>query len=560
MARAPQFIRNGPNQDSSVSKRFLPPLIISRWLVLATLCCFLSADICRAADKEEFPGESTKWFRYRSPHFELLSAAREAESRELLHHLELLRALFFDTFKLKERQPLPITIYFFANAKDFKAYAPASQHQELGGYYLDQPDRAVIAISPAWDHEWARHVIFHEYIHHLNRTVGATPPLWYNEGLAELFSTIEFQRDRVVLGKHLPWYVTTLRNNGLLPLETLFAIESDSPVYNNGKHSGQFYAESWLLLHYLRYGNNQLDQIKVEQLMDYFLNEAPEADPVIRRQVFKETIGLDYSDMRQRLKDYLQEGTFHSHKEKLPQIPGPKTYERRAVSLPAISLSLAELSLRINHSANARLRLLEEAGKDPVNTRCWEALGSDAWSGGDTGVAQERWQRALAAGSTNPAIYHELGRMEAQRWFENFDYNFRLPEQRAEQLRLLLKRSIECAPEQSDGYELLAWVEASVLNPDIANVELVQQRFKTLKGKARTLVALALVRVHLNDRAGAVTQLDQLDQMNPDYWAASAAETIRAKLEDRLPRKLERPAPSQAQRPRLRFDLLELPR
>ena len=538
--------------------RFIIFPIAPRWLAAGLLGCFLFVTLGAAPSPEEFPGESAKWRRYQSPNFELFSAARDRPSRELLHQLELLRALFFNSFKLMECQPLPVTVYYFADAKAFKAYAPESQRQALGGYYLYRPDRAVIAISPVRDQQWARHIIFHEYIHHLNRAVGATPPLWYNEGVAELFSTIEFKPDGVILGKHLPWHVDTLKNKKLMPLENLFAISPDSPIYNNGKPSGRFYAESWLLLHYLRYGENQLDKAKVEQLWDFLLNESPEADSASRQQRFKEIIGLDYLEMGQKLEDYLQRGIFYSYKAKLPQIPDMKSYAQRAMPREEITTYLAELSLRVNQSAHARLRLLQTAEKNPADSRCWEALGADAWSRDDLDVAQERWQRALEAGSGNPAVFHEVGQMEGRRWFANFDFNFRLPAARAQQLRALLQRSIAEVPEQSDAYETLAWVEASVVKPDIANVNLVEERLKKLRKKTRTVLALAVVRMRMDDREAAIKLLDQLDRMNPEYWVANAAETVRAKLEDRAPRKLS-PPPVQAQIQRMRMNLPELP-
>lgn len=548
------------HRDFFVLNNFLNFPITARRLVAVLFYCSFLAGFCAAARKEEFPGESAKWRRYQTPHFELLSANRDPESRELLHDLELLRALFFETFKLKERQPQDLTIYYFNEESDFKAYCHEQQRQTVAGYYLYRPDRAVIVLSPAWSDESQRYLIFHEYIHHLNRVVGSEPPLWYNEGVAELFSTIEADGDSVVLGKPLPWHVDSLRTKALLPLETLFAVDLSSPIYNTGKHSGQFYAESWALLHYWRYGKSKLDKSKFEVFLRYLMNEPPGADPAVRRQVFKETTGIDYPEMESRLESYMTSGSFDYHKAPLPQIPDIKSYTSVVMPREEIRERLVELSLRATLSPGARLAMLQTAEKSPANSRAWEVLGSDAWVQGDGDQAQNRWQRAMDAGSRNPAIFHELGQMEGRRWFSNFDYYFRLPEARAQQLRTLLKRSIECAPDQYAAYEMLAWVEASVVKPEIANINLVQQRFKTLRHKTRTVLALALVRVRMDDSAGAIKVLDQLDRMNPEYWVASAAETVRAKLEDRESRKISPPSTDPEPVQRLRMELPELPR
>jgi len=550
---------HGPHSKSTVPKFLISPSKPPRRLLAFFIGWLVLTSLAVGASRDRFPGESAKWRRYQSPNFELFSANRDSESRELLHDLELLRALFYQTFKLKERQPQEVTIYFFSEDKAFKAYCQPQQRQSLAGYYLYRPDRAVIAISPAWSDESQRYVIFHEYIHHLNRALASDPPLWYNEGVAELFSTIEVEKNHAMLGKPLPWHISSLRRETLLPLEKLFAVDWTSPIYNNGKHSGQFYAESWALLHFWHFGNTKLDRRKFELFTLYLMNEPDGAVPSQRRQVFKDLLGFDFPEMEKLLADYVSGGSFSFYEAPLPKIFDSKSYEWRAVDHDEIRDRLAELSLRVNRSSDARLVMLQATEKSPVTPRVWEVLGTDAGADGDYDVAEERWQKALDAGSHNPAIFHEIGQIEARRWFARFDYYFRLPPPRAEQLRTLLKRSIECAPDQFAAYETLAWVEASVAKPNLANVNLVQEHFKSLRDKSRTLVALALVRVHLDDQTGATTLLDQLALLKSDNWVENAAEIVRAQLEGRAPRKINRPEtpePSQT----IRMTMPELPK
>ena len=48
-----------------------------------------------------------------------------------------------------------------------------------------------------------------------------------------------------------------LRDERLIPLQDLFAVDRDSPIYNETSRRGAFYAESWGLLHYLMQGNEE---------------------------------------------------------------------------------------------------------------------------------------------------------------------------------------------------------------------------------------------------------------------------------------------------------------
>ena len=487
---------------------------------LAVLVCFWTAWFCpflKAAKSEEFPGESEKWRRYQSPHFELFSANRDYQSREMLHNLELLRALFFDTFKIKEREPLELSIYYFADKDDFFKYvSPGLRGNEnLAGYHMSHPDRATIVVSPAWDDELARHVIFHEYIHYLIRISGEDPPLWYNEGVAELYSSIEIGSDFLEIGRPLPWHLMNLRENELLPLENLFAVDRSSSIYNTGTHSGDFYAEAWALLHFWYYGKSKLDHEKVSAFMNYIRNETNPSDPELRRKMFRDAMGMDYPAMRSLLQSYIRGGTYSWRKVPLPSIPAEKTYEWRPMGMAEVRERLAELDLRANQSGRARLALLRAADQSPVKTRTLEVLGADAWSQGEQDTARERWQKAIEAGSLNAAIYREIGLSESRRWFSQFNFYFQMNEEVANRLRNLLKRSIEYAPDQSEAYEMLAWVEATVAKPDIANINLVEKRLTTLTHQSPTLVAFALARFHLKDRARALEILQAVESTEP---------------------------------------------
>jgi hypothetical protein len=498
----------------------------------AALCGLFALAVLpvQAASRDEYAGETARWRRYQSPHFELFSANDDRASRDLLHDLELFRAMFLENFKLKERQPLEVTIYYFSRKDDFFNYVTAAMrgNENLAGYYLSQPDRATIVVSPMWDDESARHVIFHEYVHHLIRVGGDDPPLWLNEGIAELYSSVEIRSDTMEIGKPLPWHVRSLRQENLLPLDVLFSVDHASPIYNTGTHTGQFYAESWALLHFWFFGKSTLDREKVRAFMHSVGDEKAAVDPALRRRDFQKMMGMDYPAMQDLLERYARSGSYSWRKVPLPKIDDAKSYKRREMALAETREQLAELDLRANQSGRARLAFLRTVDQVPFKTRRLEVLGSDAWAQGEADRAREQWGQAIERGSNNPAIFHEVGLMESKRWFNIFDYYFRMPDELSTRLRLLLKRSIACAPEQTDAYEMLAWVEASAKKPDIANVNLVQHQFPSLVQKGPTLAALAMVRVHLDDWAAALTILDQADATKPGEALAQVIRIVRS--------------------------------
>src|SRR5205085_8315307 len=94
-------------------------------------------------------------------------------------------------------------------------------------------------------------VVFHEYVHLILKQSGITLPLWFNEGTAELFSTIETTRSQITIGEVIPQYISQLRSERLMDVPALMAVGHDSDLYNEQNKIGIFYAESWALVHML---------------------------------------------------------------------------------------------------------------------------------------------------------------------------------------------------------------------------------------------------------------------------------------------------------------------
>jgi hypothetical protein len=497
----------------------------------------LGAGALAVSAKEVFPGESRKWRHYQSPNFELYSGNSDRESRDVLQNLELLHAAFQDFVKLPVRRPLPVTVFYFADDDDFRAYAPTvyGKKHTFAGFYVERPDRAIILMSPRDEQQQAQQLVFHEYVHHLFRVMEERPPTWYNEGMAELFSTLQEESGRLVLGRPIVGRVGQLQREGLMPLEKLFAVSHDSAVFRDGEHTGQFYSQSWALVHFCYLGATDIPREKLTLFLNVARSPRFAEQPERVRAFTRELFGFDYPELQQRVERYMRVGRYQGRTLPLPQIADAKTYASRVVPPEEAQLRLAEVAARVNRTPEARLALLHGAGRHPEDTRIDETLGTLAYFENDQTGARERWERAIEHGTTNPAVFHEVARQMTQRLFAQFDPFYQMPEEMAARLRVLLRRSIEAAPQQTAAYETLAWVEATSAECVVANVNLVQERFPHLKTKDRTLVSLALVRHRRGDNAGALALLDDLPKLDPDEWSERAAERLRAKIEGRPP-------------------------
>ena len=482
----------------------------------------------------DFPGTDDKWQHFQSEHFEVYSRVRESDSRDLLHNLELLRATFLDSLKLVERRKLEVTVYVFKSQRDFQTYgseAYGPRHQ-YDGFYVHGVDRAVIYLIPGEDRETTRQMIFHEYIHHLFDVAEVTPPPWLNEGMADLFSTIAPVAGKLEFGRPLAGRLWQAQTETLMPLDKVFGVDRDSPVFRQGAHTGLFYAESWALMHYLYFGDSKIEPERRRRFIALAMrNSFRDGDQL--RASFRDVFKMDYPDMFARLQTYLTSGRYFWTKNAMPAIPPASSYGMRAVPESEMRLRLAELALRVSRAPAAKLMLMQAVERDPTEIRALEALGAEALRDQDELRARERWSQAVERGTRNPAIYRELGLMEGRAVFSQFDVNYRVPAEKAQRMRRYLLRSIEFNPEQSAAYEMLAWVEAFAPEPSIKNVALVQRAYPNLTRQERTALALAFVRVRLDRKDEAMEILAGLETMKPDPWETSGIEAIRALIEKR---------------------------
>lgn len=486
-----------------------------------------------AAPVDPLPALDEKWRHYRSPNFELYSCGDDKESRSFLWHLELLRAVFFDRFKLPERTRLDLTLYHFSKLEHYTAYGALPR---TAAFYHPFPDRAIIAIAPTVSREQGQASALHEYVHHLFRATDQEPMLWFNEGVAELLETIRVEKGKLEVGRSSPHILSHLLSQQLLPFETIFAIDPRNSLYR-GHAAGRsmFYAQSWAFLHYLHFGQTDLPREGVNRFVRV-VGDAKKAASTDLRQLFRECLGMDYEEMQRRLKHYVFNGKYRVGFQAVPLLPAPESFAVRPVPRDEARLRLAELAIRTRRSAPARHLLVEAAAQTPAEPRLHEVLGAAALLiDRDSASARDHWEKALALGSQNIAVERALGLLETDQWLKGADYDFRLPPDVAARLRERLRRSIAAVPAQSAAYETLAMVEAFSAEPNVANVNLIQERFGQLKEKQRTLLAFALVRARLEKFDEAKALLSELALLPPDPAVAKIADSIRARLESPAP-------------------------
>src|ERR1043166_2926741 len=222
---------------------------LARWLPLILVSISLSS--------VAYPKDD--WIQVRTKNFNLVGNASEKDIRKVATRLEQFRETFRLLFKGVDLvSPIGTNVVVFKSDSAYKPFKPKRADGKLdtfvAGYFQSGEDVNYITLSVEGDDAETYRTIYHEYVHFIiNTNFGKSEvPPWFNEGLAEYYSTFAIAEDQVVrLGLLIQQHLMVLNQAKLLSLRELFAVKN-AELSNIDDHSRTvFYAESWALIHYL---------------------------------------------------------------------------------------------------------------------------------------------------------------------------------------------------------------------------------------------------------------------------------------------------------------------
>jgi FimV-like protein len=419
----------------------------ARLTFIAIFCLLLVVPFSPAAAKEN-------WTSVRTKNFFLVGNAGDKEIRRVATRLEQFRDVLG---RLLERASLasstPTTVVVFKSRSAYQPFAPPG----TAGYFQAGQDMNYIALSaeqnPADPYPFS--VIFHEYVHFLVKNNLQDVPVWFNEGLAEYYSTLEVMGDdrKVQIGLPIGYHLRALREQKLLPLKTLLAVDHDSPYYNEKDKKGVFYAESWALVHYLLLGNDARRYPQFGAFLNLLLAHKPIED------AFKQAFQMDFVMLEKELKEYINRHTF----------PGQvATFERKlefdaemqsaAVSEAESQFYLGDLLLHAHQFDRAEAFLQQSVKLDPNLSIADASLGMLYMWKGNFSEARRHLERAVSGNTRNYLVHYYYAMMLSR---EGMDAGGRInnyPPDTTAKMRAELKKTIELAPDFAEGYRLLAFV------------------------------------------------------------------------------------------------------
>ena len=432
-----------------------------------------------------------RWICAQTEHFEVLSNASEREARLLVARLEQFRETFLSIVPGKPFREPRTTVVIFRSDHDFRPYKPLynGKPKELAGVFHGSPDEVVIAMSTERELERTIPTIYHEYVHLLMHARGFRFPPWLNEGVAELYETIELESDRVMVGRHNPIHVMKLNRGALMPLAQLFSVTHGSPEYNETDRKTLFYAQSWALVHYCLTAQRK-DKKQGEGFGEFLglmsLGIPPE-------EAMQQAYGMSLEEMERNLSAHVRGGRYLLKTYKVPEIDYVARVTFRAATDFERDVGLANLKWRLQRNGDATYQLMQLAEREPGSPRPQEVLAAIVRATGERKRSIDCWTEAAKLGTNNPYVYGELAQDSLRQYLGGASTEFRLSEDACKELRGWLDRAVELEPDYAEAWDWLAITEAYAVKPRASVVNLLPKQREKFGDRPRLLAAFAVI-------------------------------------------------------------------
>ncbi|PVM90074.1 tetratricopeptide repeat protein [Caulobacter endophyticus] len=339
-----------------------------------------------ASPPADAPG---RWLRAESDHFVVYSDRLEVELRQYVTTLEdfdgILRLMLPGA---GTETPRKLPVYMVKNTIQMRRAYPTAGEQ-LGGFYAHYGDDIfAVAMRSDANRDGGVYdgVLQHEYVHHfMLQYFPNAYPSWLVEGAAEYYALTDITPRKVVVGMPNQGRSYSLLNSRWISMSDLLG---KRPSALDREQVGAFYAQSWLLTHYV-----WSDPGRTAKLTEYMKLLHAGEDPMTG---WTKVYGDDAAGLEKILRDYLRSRLPGKGITRQPPPPPAMTVSRMPAGADDLILEIQQLKNGVDgKDAEALLSVIRAAAaKRPDERYSRVALARAECEIGDR-AAGEKLLRAL---------------------------------------------------------------------------------------------------------------------------------------------------------------------
>jgi tetratricopeptide (TPR) repeat protein len=254
----------------------------------------------------------------------------------------------------------------------------------IAGYFSGgmRANYAAIIPSGSYSDEVLKHEYVHFLIHNRDRLLY---PTWFDEGFADLLATLRVKNGTLEYGKPMDARIGWLVNAPWLSYKTVLNARDTGDF---GRDRGaQFYAQSWLLVHYLNIANPDFSRKGTD-----FLERREQGEPV--ESAFGAAFGIQVSSLSVKLQRYLSKLPYYKGKltKPLPTVEA----KTRPLGRSEIAAQLGVLALRTQGAEAAEHYFEAALAADPNYGSALTGVGDVHKFAGRFEQAKPYYEKAIA--------------------------------------------------------------------------------------------------------------------------------------------------------------------
>lgn len=488
--------------------------------ILLLCLAFTAQALALAAPKDT-------WASIRSKNFLLVGNADRQQMLDVATRLEQFHEVFSRLFPNYSAPSLvPTTVIVFKDDLSYQPFKPLYQGKPamLAGYFQSGDDINYITLSAQKKKTGVglSHVIFHEYTHLLINNSLRNAPSWLSEGLAEYCSSFEVGSDgrHAEFGAVLLSHLLLMRSN-FIPLETLFAVDHSSLLYNERDQKNIFYAESWALVHYLLLGENGARRAQFEDFVRKLSVGTPVAD------AFHQSFKMEFAALESELLAYLESSqlprqslTFENN------LPLKFDFEAKSITEAEARAHLGDLLLHTSRTDEAIALLKESLALDPAQPVAHASLGMAYARQRLFKEAEQHLRQAVAVDSKNYRTHYYFAFALSRQGMSEGLLIYSYPSEVVAEIRAHLESAIALNPYFPESYRLLAFVNL-VMNERLdESVQLLRRALALAPNRGEYVYVLAQVYLRQEDFTAARAVLQQAVRSDTNGQIRADAQTL----------------------------------
>jgi tetratricopeptide (TPR) repeat protein len=467
-----------------------------------------------------------RWFEARTEHFHIYSCGPTQEVARLGARLEQFREAYSLLAGGQAVASPPIVVMAFPDQAAMQPFLPVRDGKpaNLAAFFSRGSDENMIVLYLS--KQGSLEAIFHEYTHLLMRHNQPYWPIWLNEGMADIYATFAVTGPYDArVGLPIKQHLYALSQSPMLPLKRLFAVTHSSPEYNERERQGVFYAESWLLAHYLMLGGDAAHKAGFRQLT-----------PLLRQGVAPETaftaaLRTSLPAMESELRRYLERGKFQPLEFRVQRrLDTPRAMVTRGLTTEEVCFRLGDELLHVGQLEAAEGFFLQGRRIAPGSPLPHEGLGMLAARRQRSEEAVRCFREAMKRGPVGFRTHYLYAQESYALTAHGPERYSRLEKESAAEIRAELQKSLAQMPDFAGAHNLLGFLEL-VQGEDLPAAEKHLKRAIELEPENQGYVlSLAQVQLARNDAEAARRTLAALRLPYVDARIRAHAEEISSQL------------------------------